>query len=508
MIINMNRTKRVVDIFMDSLTIKLVTIVLFFFLIFPTLKPVMYGLVKIVLFWGGAKLFYDLFTKRTFLRAQNIGWLILFLAAESISVVLNHSVGLKDNASLMCYTAVAMLVLYPNDEEKEPVKLMRELRLLGFVYIVLCAAASVVSLIIFARGINNELTYLNFVYYTGMFEGRLWGIFSNPNFPAAILAAAVSLLLFPVCRAVTKNKKTLPLQYTVLILCLLADFWYTVLAQSRGSIISFLLFLFVYLFFLFRKKIYYKLKYLSLSVLFSVLSSVCVVCIVNFSIPLILSGSAALPAAFAKAGTGEASLDENTASGMTTEFDDVDADGETSELGRNQVQEQTNMLTGRSVIWRQGLEKFTQKPLFGFGNIGCTDGVTLHGIPGEEPVKHLHNVVVQSLAANGLAGTVPLLIFAVCALAAIARSIYHHRRDSWEHSGILCGCFAFVAFYIANNMIEVFLVYSVSIPNFLFWIVFGYMMSLSSPEQPVSKFDRFLRKFSRPAKAETGRKAV
>ena len=102
--------------FLSRLTVKLLTVVLFFFLIFPPLKPVMDGLVKIVLLWGGFQLAVDLLTKKTFLRARNVVWLLLFLFMETVTIALNYPTRLKDNLSLLCYTAVGMLVLYPNGE--------------------------------------------------------------------------------------------------------------------------------------------------------------------------------------------------------------------------------------------------------------------------------------------------------------------------------------------------------------------------------------------------------
>ena len=56
---------------LSRLTVKLLTVILFFFLIYPPFKPVLDGVVKIVLLWGGLQLLADLLTKRTCLRARH-----------------------------------------------------------------------------------------------------------------------------------------------------------------------------------------------------------------------------------------------------------------------------------------------------------------------------------------------------------------------------------------------------------------------------------------------------
>ena len=88
--------------------------------------------------------------------------------------------------------------------------LLREMWLIGWVYILLCTAASLVSLLTLWLGVSGTVEYGNVTYHIGVFGGRLWGVYSNPNFPAALLAAALSLLQLPVCRAAAA---LLPAQY-------------------------------------------------------------------------------------------------------------------------------------------------------------------------------------------------------------------------------------------------------------------------------------------------------
>lgn len=473
--------KRLRLIFESTFILKLITVVAFFFLIFPTLKSVVDGLVKIVLVWGGAQLVYDAFIRRTFLKGRYAFWLLMFLLMEAVTVVLNIQSGFKNNVSMMGYTAVAMLVLYPNGEDREPMDLLREMRILGFVMIGLCAVASAVSLVIFVLDYSGTLVYANTLYYTGVFEGRLWGIYSNPDFPAAIIASMLSLVQLPLCHAVTKNRKMLGLQYTAALLCFVLNFWYAVLAQSRGSLYAFAGFMFVYLFFQLRKKVFASLRSFAVSFILSAAVAALGTAAVWYSEPVILRLSSDLPA---YTQTQDTSSDSSAVK-----------QAQKAKIGRDVVKEQNNVLTNRSLIWKMGLEKFVKKPLFGYGNSGSTHGVIVN----EKEVKHFHNFFVHSLVANGLAGTIPLAIFVLLSLFAMVRYCVKHRNCSFktlqnpEVPEIIYSLIALIAFYMANNMVEVFIVYTVSLPNFLFWIYLGYLMSLMTRGQPISRTDRLIR---------------
>ncbi len=488
----MQTVKRV---FLSRLTVKLLTVVLFFFLIFPPLKPVMDGLVKIVLLWGGIQLLADLLTKKTFLRARNVGWLLLFLFMEAVTIALNYSTGLKDNLSLLCYTAVGMLVLYPNGEEQSREQLLREMRLIGWVYILLSAAASLVSLLTLWLGISATMEYGNVTYYIGVYAGRLWGVYSNPNFPGALLAAALALLQIPVCRAASRNPRTLPAQYAALAVCFFLNFWYLALAQSRGSLAALLVFVAVFLFFVFRKTIFARLRRFTLSCAASAVAAV---------------GSAALTALAAavllQAGNGLEQLGRETAVGNSASLAAarpavVSLNPAPSvknpflcagSLGREEELDASDTMTGRPILWKIGWERFLKKPVFGYGNVGATEGVEYHW----SSVKHYHNVLIHSLVATGLAGTLPLIVFAASTLILLLRQTWRSRKKSLEETGVHCALLALLALYLVHNMIEMFLIYAVSLPHFLFWIYLGYMISLLPGEERLPKIDRWLRRLA------------
>ena len=149
-------------------------------------------------------------------------------------------------------------------------------------------------------------------------------------------------------------------------------------------------------------------------------------------------------------------------------------------------------MTGRPILWKMGWERFLKKPVFGYGNVGATEGVEYHW----SSVKHYHNVLVHSLVATGLAGTLPLVAFAAATLVSLLRQMSRDREKSLEETGVACALLALLALYLVHNMIEMFLIYAVSLPHFLFWIYLGYMVSLLPEEERLSKIDRRLRRLA------------
>ena len=252
--------------------------------------------------------------------------------------------------------------------------------------------------------------------------------------------------------------------------------------------------MFVYLFFQLRKKVFASLRSFAVSFILSAAIAALGTAAVWYSEPVILHLSSELPA-YTQTQTQDTSSDSSAVK-----------QAQKAKIGRDVLKEQNNVLTNRSLIWKMGLEKFVKKSLFGYGNSGSTHGVIVNA----KEVKHFHNFFVHSLVANGLAGTIPLTIFVLLSLFVMVRYCVKHRNCSFktlqnpEIPEIIYSLIALIAFYMANNMVEVFIVYTVSLPNFLFWIYLGYLMSLMTRGQPISRTDRLIRRLgaSGPSGAE------
>lgn len=493
--------------FFSRLTIKLLTVVMFFLLIFPPFKPVVDGLVKIVLVWGGIQLVADLLTRRNCLRARHAVWLILLLAVQAITILLNYTAGFKENLSNLCYTALGMLVLYPNDEGQSRENLLREIWVVSWVYIAFCAVGSLLSLGMLIADYSATFEYGGVLYYIGLERGRLFGVFSNPNLPASAIALAVCCLQVLLCRDIAKKRWALPVQYTLLGICAFLNLLYLMLSQSRGSLIAFAAFLLVFLFFLFRKTIFSRLKSLALSSTVSLAVSAAVLAAAVFAYPVAMQAGDQLmilyqqqreqaaesesPALSAKANLISLSRTNSTTSfprsvGMPA--------GVNGRLQANRLsiiirpENEEDFTTGRVELWKQGIERFLEKPVWGYGNTGSLEGV----MQDSGQALHFHSLFIHSLAAGGAMGTAALGIVLCAMVLSMGRFIWKNRRATGFRNGYLYVLIALFALYMVNNLVEVYLIYRVSLPHFIFWIYMGYLLSLISQGVPRTRVDGFL----------------
>lgn len=445
--------------------LKIAAVVLFFGLNLSVLKTTMDGLVKVVLLWGAAVFLYDLFARRKALKGRGALFLWLFFLFYAVSVVLNINPHIKNEISLYGYMLVALLLFYPVPEDSEA-ELLRQLRTLTWVYIALTAAACTVSLVIFSIRFDTTFVYGGIDYYVGVYEHRLWGIFSNPNSPTVLNGVVLTILQFTLLR---EKPRTVGRRWqrAALIYTLAVSLMVMILAQSNGLLISLGAFVFLMAGYACIRFLRGKGKRWLPAIVCSLLTAV-------FSVT-------ALWALFEYGRVG--------LSYLPTLVDRVESLGDADsviekpvDLERDPDKDGSSEMTGRPEIWKQGIGVFLQKPLFGNGSSRFSDGLYWHG----RQLLHFHNIVVQALASSGLAGTLMLGVFGVYGVICLVRG---RRRFSSPTVTVLG---AFLVMVLMDNMGEVTLLFRADLSLFVFWIYFGYLMALVGRKQPLSAPDRLV----------------
>ena len=313
---------------------------------------------------------------------------------------------------MLCYTAVGMLVLYPNDEMRSREDLLREMRIIGWVYIGLCAVGSLISLLMLLMNYTASYEYGGVTYYIGLYHSRLFGVFSNPNFPTAAIASALCALQLFLCRDVTKNRKTLPFQYICLGICAFFNLIFLIFSQSRGSSLAFLAFLFVFLFFLFRKTLLSRISPLAASCGLSFLASAVLLTAAAFAAPAIIRISDQLVTGFQSRYISE----NSELSGQSTVLllnDDPSVSNKDIPAGSPSVKvcpdedtpagspsvmirpdnDNVDITSGRINLWRVAIKQFKESPIWGLGHSGSLERVSQD----DNPVMHYHNLFFHSL---------------------------------------------------------------------------------------------------------------
>lgn len=143
---------------------------------------------------GLALMAADFFHGRTLLKTRLCGLLLLFLAAEVVSIALNTRYGVKGNIKAMLWMCVQLFVLATVDMELPAQTHKKHLRLFMEVFGAIWFALALWSLGTYAA-LTHETLHIPANATTvrvGFWEGRLHGIFEDPNYASLCSAAAIA----------------------------------------------------------------------------------------------------------------------------------------------------------------------------------------------------------------------------------------------------------------------------------------------------------------------------
>lgn len=133
------------------------------------------------------------FNIKKYMRFPAFFAMILFIVACVLSVIVN-SYSLKANIILIAYISVYFFILYLPGETG----VKKEIKLFSAIFTIYTTVAIIVSFMLMHLGITAVKTVGddNYKVITGFSEGRLWGIFLDPNVGAAMAAASIFMLLY------------------------------------------------------------------------------------------------------------------------------------------------------------------------------------------------------------------------------------------------------------------------------------------------------------------------
>lgn len=170
----------------------------------------------------------DAISERSFLNVRHIGWLLSFLAASSLSALLNCRYGLMDNIKTIGWMTLFFLLVYPSGAHEDP-KLVRSV-FLAFSLTMTAAVALSVPMYIYDVGYTYYKASGTFTDQGFSFlYARLWGVFQEANYAAvyAELAGFASVYL-----AIKAKKKWVSVLVALQTLLLLS---FVVLSGSRTA---------------------------------------------------------------------------------------------------------------------------------------------------------------------------------------------------------------------------------------------------------------------------------
>ena len=482
-------------------------IALLIFLIPTLLVPCVafsYKLMFVMLGVGAVLLLYDLFTKRKFLKAKGMFWLISFMLIFAVSVILNYKTGLNLNAASWGYTVIALLLLYPDSFDKTKERSLFELSVLNNIFIAMTAVLSTVSIGMFLCLYHKEVTFGDQKYAMGWSQNRLFGLYSNTGYMITALALAITVLQIAVTKA--RGKKLSFLYGFFIVYASVFNFMSMCMENAKGAFISLFAFAFIAVMFSTAKKISDR-KNLSTvkSALAGALAAVLSVAILFGAITVSRKGISYLPSIYHSLGGEYYREDDPQVPAVLPEEND-DEKIVSVEIDRN-IDESYGFFTGRTVIWKFGLEQFKAKPIFGYGPQSHRDHFIV-----DNYLRHFHNLIIQIMVSVGTVGSVFIFAFFICIAVYLLKNIFKYIKKDDKYYYVFVMLFAVLGMLAVNSMAEVTILFITRFSMFIFWMYLGYIQVFADDDKKLKtdliteKIDLFianiLNKFTGKAKNE------
>lgn len=391
-------------------------------------------------------------------KMPNIRIIVLFLISYLISAGMTWKYGITDNIKEMIWLGISMIVIYGSSYLYERSEIRKEFLFLAKVWVIYCTIANLVSISMVVWGRGYQIGSGPSAKVVGLKWGRLWGIYDDPNHGGTIAVAAIILAFYLIAEA----EKTW--QKRVCALTIAVQFIYLVLSDSRTGIVSLTTGVFCWVLFCQIRKQREKEKALQIK---------------KLVIPLL---AAVLTAAFA--------LGASEAGGVLFEKMDVrlvkalPEKAITPEYEKNtrKTELESDASNGRLDIWKSGLEITKTSPVFGVSFRNMTTYAEAN-LPDTYLVNNsihakydsMHNAVLDILVSQGIVGIFLVLLIAVNTLLIFIKRIAVVSKEDWT---LLTGCFSVVAAMGAGSMFISMVFYLNGPQTYIFWLCFGYLMTL------------------------------
>lgn len=464
-----------------------------------------YKLMFVMLGAGALLLLYDLFTNRKFLKARGMFWLIGFMLVFAVSVVLNYKTGLNLNAASWGYTAIALLLLYPDSLSKTKERSLFELSVLNNIFIAMTTVLSTVSIGMFVCLYHKDVIFGDQKYAMGWSQNRLFGLYSNTGYMITALALAITVLQIAVTKA--RGKKIGLLYGFFLCYTSVFNFMSMCMENAKGAFISLFAFVFVAVMFSVAGKIHEKKNSGTVKcALAGALAAALSVAVLFGAVTVSRKGFSYIPSIYRSLGGAYYVEGNSEGNEKLPDGDDEKEKIEGVEIDRN-IDESYGFFTGRTVIWKFGLEQFKEKPIFGYGPQSHRDVFIV-----DNYLRHFHNLIIQTIVSVGAVGSVFIFAFFAAIVIYLLKNIFIHIKKNGKYYYVFACLLALLAMLAVNSMAEVTILFISRFSMFIFWMYLGYIQVFADDDKRLKtdliteKIDKLLEnifnKFTGKAKNE------
>lgn len=443
---------------------------------------VAYAALVLMVIWGAFLVVYSEITRRTALRTRYGFWLIAFFVSSVVTLLLHVLDNAFLNFAFLLHIAICFFIFYSVHTEKQ-LNFRRELFNISRIIIYLTTVLGAAGLTLLVLGIDFEFLSVKFIIY----ENRFTGLFLNPNQMAFSAVTAMfcchmmlkrDFVILAGCRRISR---------IWLASCMAVNSIALLLSDSNGALVM----LIGYAFFF----VIYKM--------FGTESNFNFRQILVRSISCVLAGMVIVSSMFllrTVCQLGFTQLIKNN-QGIVLP---IERPGEQAHPVTFD-HENTNVDSGRLVLWQQGLQMFAKHPVFGIGkgNIDYygrqmfENGVKFSDHYGDLAplLVDFHNGYLTMLVCAGGLGFVLFSIFGVRFLISTTRHVLRDTR--LQQSEFPC-MYSFLCAYLVYSVIEVTLLFNVMFTIVFFWLILGYTschLTKNIPDHPIEHIQLFSKPF-------------
>lgn len=430
-------------------------------------------LYQILVFAGILILVADFFTSGVFLKSKYSTVLVLFYLACAVSIAVNLSYDVVGNLKVVAWMMIQTFVFASMDKEQSREHHLKWFRYVTESFSFVWFVGAVWSFCLFLFGFGRTVVNPDSTAATtrvGFVEGRLFGVFRDPNYAALCILFSMLMIL---CNMFLHKEKLPAKIYHVLLLVF--DFIYVLLSRSRTAVICIVtgvavasLFL-AARFFLTRKDLSFVKRWGA-----TLLAVVAATTVGFYATELSNDG---LDRLYVAMGTyhniGETSTQENQK--------DLSKEELLEELVRPDVDLDNIASSGsRSKIWSDYFQVFLKKPVFGTGPRNaltfCEEWFPDSFVAQRD--YSVHNGYLSLLVSTGVVGTAVMAVFLFLVVKDVLSYLIRRikKEDELYVPIVILTVLLYIGAISAFPMIAVF--FSNSACDAIFWFALGYTLML------------------------------
>lgn len=443
-----------------------------------------YAVLAVLFVWGVFLMIYNAVKQRTILRTRYGIWLFAFVVTSLVTMIVHMASSFLYNAynlMMLLHVSICFFVFYSVHTEKH-LNFRRELYSICRFIVYTTTVLGILGLAFLMAEISFEVLWFKFIVY----ENRFDGMFINPNllgFVAVVAIFCCHMLLKKDFIAISGRERVSRIWIGS---CVAVNAISLLLCDSNGA----LMLLIGYAIFF----VIYKM--------FGSESKFTVRQIVTKSAACLAAGLVIVMAVFFVRNVTQAGFVQIMSTAESSS--EITGDPVTDKIAQDEAvvtfeHENSNLDSGRFVLWQQASKMFLQDPILGIGKGNIyeygtrifDDGIKFSDKYGAlAPIMtDFHNGYITILVCSGVVGFVLFSIFGLRFFKHI--TIHVFRDDSLRESVLPC-MYSFLCAYLVYSFIEVGLLFNPTFTIIFFWLILGYTSCFLVKYEPDSTLGTFV----------------